>query len=191
MDRESAAKKTITPPNTFLRASFVAFSTTTGPVAGRCKNDRSLDEETNPLRSGLPAKGLNDIENPRYLSESISVGCPTCLAKILDIYQHEGHIKAFERRKNDENGCSGDGESSIQTQYHRLYDLKGSDRARYNADSSGSNKVLLDQNLIEAMPTSPIFLGTKAKRLLERALCNDTSFLASIDVMDYSLLSWR
>jgi 1-phosphatidylinositol-3-phosphate 5-kinase len=60
----------------------------------------------------------------------------------------------------------------------RLYDLKGSSRSRYNADSSGSNKVLLDQNLLEAMPTSPIFVGNKAKRLLERAVWNDTSFLA-------------
>ena len=60
----------------------------------------------------------------------------------------------------------------------RLYDLKGSSRSRYNPDSSGSNKVLLDQNLIEAMPTSPIFVGNKAKRLLERAVWNDTSFLA-------------
>ncbi|KAI3871842.1 hypothetical protein MKX03_014962 [Papaver bracteatum] len=39
------------------------------------------------------------------------------------------------------------------------------------------------------MPTSPIFLGNKAKRLLERAVWNDTSFLASIDVMDFSLLA--
>lgn len=60
----------------------------------------------------------------------------------------------------------------------RLYDLKGSSRSRYNPDSSGSNKVLLDQNLIEAMPTSPIFVGHKAKRLLERAVWNDTAFLA-------------
>jgi hypothetical protein len=60
----------------------------------------------------------------------------------------------------------------------RLYDLKGSSRSRYNPDSSGSNKVLLDQNLIEAMPTSPIFVGNKSKRLLERAVWNDTSFLA-------------
>lgn len=60
----------------------------------------------------------------------------------------------------------------------RLYDLKGSSRSRYNPDSSGSNKVLLDQNLIESMPTSPIFVGNKAKRLLERAVWNDTSFLA-------------
>ena len=60
----------------------------------------------------------------------------------------------------------------------RLYDLKGSARSRYNSDTSGSNKVLLDQNLIEAMPTSPIFVGNKAKRSLERAVWNDTSFLA-------------
>ena len=60
----------------------------------------------------------------------------------------------------------------------RLYDLKGSSRSRYNPDSSGSNKVLLDQNLIEAMPTSPIFVGNKAKRVLERAVWNDTAFLA-------------
>lgn len=60
----------------------------------------------------------------------------------------------------------------------RLYDLKGSSRSRYNADSTGKNKVLLDQNLIEAMPTSPIFVGNKAKRSLERAVWNDTGFLA-------------
>ncbi|VAH91677.1 unnamed protein product [Triticum turgidum subsp. durum] len=70
----------------------------------------------------------------------------------------------------------------------RLYDLKGSTRSRYNPDSNGSDKVLLDENLLEAMPTSPIFVGNKAKRLLERAVWNDTAFLASIDVMDYSLL---
>lgn len=60
----------------------------------------------------------------------------------------------------------------------KLYDLKGSSRSCYNPDSSGSNKVLLDQNLIEAMPISPIFVETKAKRLLQRAMWNDTSFLA-------------
>ncbi|KAK8970439.1 1-phosphatidylinositol-3-phosphate 5-kinase FAB1B [Platanthera guangdongensis] len=71
----------------------------------------------------------------------------------------------------------------------RLYDLKGSSRSRYNLDCNGNNKVLLDQNLIEAMLSSPISVGNKAKRLLERAAWNDTSFLASRDVMDYSLLA--
>lgn len=122
----------------------------------------------------------------KYLSESISTGSPTCLAKILGIYQVTSkHVKGGKESKMDllvmENLLFG-------RNITRLYDLKGSSRSRYNADSNGSNKVLLDQNLIEAMPTSPIFVGNKAKRLLERAVWNDTSFLAGIDVMDYSLL---
>ncbi|KAM6600020.1 hypothetical protein CsatA_019629 [Cannabis sativa] len=122
----------------------------------------------------------------KYLSESINTGSPTCLAKILGIYQVSSkHVKGGKESKMDvlvmENLL-------FRRNVTRLYDLKGSSRSRYNADTSGSNKVLLDQNLIEAMPTSPIFVGNKAKRLLERAVWNDTSFLASIDVMDYSLL---
>ncbi|OVA05249.1 FYVE zinc finger [Macleaya cordata] len=122
----------------------------------------------------------------KYLSESIDTRSPTCLAKILGIYQVTSkHLKGSKELRMDvlvmENLLFG-------RNLTRLYDLKGSSRSRYNPDSSGSNKVLLDQNLIEAMPTSPIFVGNKAKRLLERAVWNDTSFLASIDVMDYSLL---
>ncbi|XP_071686075.1 1-phosphatidylinositol-3-phosphate 5-kinase FAB1B-like isoform X2 [Rutidosis leptorrhynchoides] len=121
----------------------------------------------------------------KYLSESIGSGSPTCLAKILGIYQVTKQMKGGKEVKMDvlvmENLLFG-------RNLARLYDLKGSSRSRYNPDSSGSNKVLLDQNLIEAMPTSPIFVGNKAKRLLERAVWNDTAFLASIDVMDYSLL---
>lgn len=122
----------------------------------------------------------------KYLSESICSGSPTCLAKIVGIYQVSSkHPKGGKETKMDvlvmENLL-------FRRNITRLYDLKGSSRARYNPDTSGSNKVLLDQNLIEAMPTSPIFVGNKAKRLLERAVWNDTSFLASIDVMDYSLL---
>ncbi|XP_065849457.1 1-phosphatidylinositol-3-phosphate 5-kinase FAB1A-like isoform X2 [Euphorbia lathyris] len=122
----------------------------------------------------------------KYLSESIRTRSPTCLAKILGIYQVSSkHLKGGKESKMDvlvmENLL-------FRRNIIRLYDLKGSSRSRYNPDTSGSNKVLLDQNLIEAMPTSPIFVGSKAKRLLERAVWNDTSFLASIDVMDYSLL---
>ncbi|XP_073156425.1 1-phosphatidylinositol-3-phosphate 5-kinase FAB1B-like isoform X2 [Henckelia pumila] len=122
----------------------------------------------------------------KYLSESLKTGCPTCLAKILGIYQVASkHLKGGKESKLDvlvmENLL-------FNRNITQLYDLKGSARSRYNSDSSGNNKVLLDQNLLEAMRTSPIFLGTKAKRLLERAVWNDTNFLASIDVMDYSLL---
>lgn len=121
-----------------------------------------------------------------YLAESIGTRSPTCLAKILGIYQVTSkHLKGGKESRMDvlvmENLLFGQNVT-------RLYDLKGSSRSRYNPDSSGNNKVLLDQNLIEALPTSPIFVGKKAKRLLERAVWNDTNFLASIDVMDYSLL---
>ncbi|GLJ10804.1 hypothetical protein SUGI_0135460 [Cryptomeria japonica] len=122
----------------------------------------------------------------KYLSDSLSTGSPTCLAKILGIYQvTTKHAKGGREVKMDlmlmENLLYG-------RNVTRLYDLKGSVRSRYNPDSTGSNKVLLDQNLLEAMLTSPIFVGNKAKRLLERAVWNDTAFLALIDVMDYSLL---
>ncbi|CAK9179826.1 unnamed protein product [Ilex paraguariensis] len=122
----------------------------------------------------------------KYLSESIGTGSTTCMAKILGIYQVTSkYLKGGKESKMDvlvmENLLFG-------RNLTRLYDLKGSSRSRYNADCSGNNKVLLDQNLIAAMPTSPIFVGNKAKRLLERAVWNDTAFLASIDVMDYSLL---
>ncbi|KAE7998383.1 hypothetical protein FH972_002933 [Carpinus fangiana] len=121
----------------------------------------------------------------KYLFESISTRSPTCLAKILGIYQVSKHLKGGKESKMDvlvmENLL-------YRRNVTRLYDLKGCSRSRYNPDTSGNNKVLLDQNLIEAMPTSPIFVGNQAKRLLERAVWNDTSFLASVDVMDYSLL---
>ncbi|PKU87387.1 1-phosphatidylinositol-3-phosphate 5-kinase FAB1B isoform X1 [Dendrobium catenatum] len=122
----------------------------------------------------------------KYLSESIDTGSPTCLAKILGIYQvATKHLRGGKEMKMDvlvmENLLFG---RTVKW----LYDLKGSLRSRYNPDANGNNKVLLDQNLIEAIPTSPIFVGNKAKRLLERAVWNDTSLLASIDVMDYSLL---
>ncbi|GAB2228610.1 hypothetical protein Droror1_Dr00022730 [Drosera rotundifolia] len=60
----------------------------------------------------------------------------------------------------------------------KVYDLKGSSRSRYISDPTGKTKVLLDLNLLEALRTNPIFLGSKAKRYLERAVWNDTAFLA-------------
>ncbi|KAF3781417.1 1-phosphatidylinositol-3-phosphate 5-kinase [Nymphaea thermarum] len=122
----------------------------------------------------------------KYLSHSLSSGSPTCLAKVLGIYQvTTKHLKSGKEAKMDfmvmENLFFGRTLSGV-------YDLKGSARSRYNPDTSGSNKVLLDQNLVEVLRTKPIFLGSKPKRVLERAVWNDTSFLASVDVMDYSLL---
>uniref|UniRef100_A0A1D1YMM9 1-phosphatidylinositol 3-phosphate 5-kinase FAB1 n=2 Tax=Anthurium amnicola TaxID=1678845 RepID=A0A1D1YMM9_9ARAE len=121
-----------------------------------------------------------------YMMESINSGSHTCLAKILGIYQVTiKHLKGGREVRMDlmvmENLFFG---MSIS----RVYDLKGCSRSRYNCDTTGRNKVMLDLNLVEALRTKPIFLGSKSKRNLERAIWNDTSFLASVDVMDYSLL---
>ncbi|KAM7270081.1 hypothetical protein ACFE04_029295 [Oxalis oulophora] len=122
----------------------------------------------------------------KYLTDSLSSGSPTCLAKILGIYQVSvKHERGGKETKMElmvmENLFFNRGIS-------RIYDLKGSARSRYNPDTTGKNKILLDMNLLETLRTEPIFLRSKAKRSLERAIWNDTSFLASVDVMDYSLL---
>ncbi|VFQ66533.1 unnamed protein product [Cuscuta campestris] len=121
----------------------------------------------------------------KYLTHSLSSGSPTCLAKVLGIFQVSvKYLKGGKDTKMDlivmENLFYG-------RNICRVYDLKGSVRSRYNSDTS-TNKVLLDLNLLQTLQTNPIFLGSKAKKCLERAVWNDTSFLASVDVMDYSLL---
>lgn len=70
----------------------------------------------------------------------------------------------------------------------RIYDLKGSARSRYNPNTSGTDKVLLDMNLLETLRTEPIFLGSKAKRSLERAIWNDTNFLAVSNLITFLFL---
>ncbi|KAL7001012.1 1-phosphatidylinositol-3-phosphate 5-kinase [Sarracenia purpurea var. burkii] len=122
----------------------------------------------------------------KYLTDSLSSGSPTCLAKVLGIYQVTvKHLKGGKETKMDLMVTEN---LFFKRNISRVYDLKGSVRSRYNADTTGTNKVLLDMNLLETLRTKPIFLGSKAKRSLERAVWNDTSFLASVDVMDYSLL---
>ncbi|KAF2316760.1 hypothetical protein GH714_042101 [Hevea brasiliensis] len=117
-----------------------------------------------------------------YLTDSLSSGSPTCLAKVL------GYYKALERRKEMKMDLMVMENLFFGRSIARVYDLKGSARSRYNPDTNGNNKVLLDMNLVEKLCTEPIFLGSKAKRSLERAIWNDTYFLASVDVIDYSLL---
>ncbi|KAF0915769.1 hypothetical protein E2562_038812 [Oryza meyeriana var. granulata] len=122
----------------------------------------------------------------RHLTESLTSRSPTCLAKIMGLYQVS--IKGLKGGREVKMDLMVMENIFFQRTISRVYDLKGSVRSRYNYDTSGHNKVLLDSNLIEALHTNPIFLGSKAKQRMERAVWNDTSFLALLDVMDYSLL---
>ncbi|OLY83113.1 1-phosphatidylinositol 3-phosphate 5-kinase fab1 [Smittium mucronatum] len=69
----------------------------------------------------------------------------------------------------------------------RIYDLKGSERNRM-AYEKDDNEVLLDENLINYIHDSPIFVSYRSKKLILDAITRDTLFLSNMNVMDYSLL---
>ncbi|OVA12306.1 Chaperonin Cpn60/TCP-1 [Macleaya cordata] len=122
----------------------------------------------------------------KYINQSLSSGSQTCLAKILGIYQVIiRQAKSGKDLKYDlmvmENLIFG-------RNITRLYDLKGAQHGRYTLDADGTEKVFLDQNFVEDMNKSPLFVSGKTKHHLQRAIWNDTAFLTSINVMDYSLL---
>ncbi|KAI3796112.1 hypothetical protein L1987_38776 [Smallanthus sonchifolius] len=147
---------------------------------------KSLDERF--LIKGVTKTELDSFEEfaPqyfKYFTDSLNTGSPTCLAKIVGIYQV--NVKHLRGGKESKTIVMVMENLFYKKNISRVYDLKGSARSRYNSDTTGT---MLDMNLLEALRTNPLFLGSKAKRNLERAVWNDTSFLASIDVMDYSLL---
>ncbi|KAF6158410.1 hypothetical protein GIB67_019449 [Kingdonia uniflora] len=125
------------------------------------------------------------LEYFKYVNQSLSSGSQTCLAKILGIYQVT--IKQSKSGKDLKYDVMVMENLTFGRNITRLYDLKGA-RHRYSTDPDGLGKVLLDENFVEEMDLSPLYVNGKTKQLLQRAVWNDTSFLTSINVMDYSLL---
>ncbi|KAK9819645.1 hypothetical protein WJX72_000689 [[Myrmecia] bisecta] len=132
----------------------------------------------------------------RYLGPGMAKGQQTCLAKILGVYQVS--VKAASGASNG-SGLAGvkDGVMDLLIMENifyardisRIYDLKGSERSRYAADDpADATAVLMDENLRESNLSAPILVNQQAYARLERALWNDTSFLSSLGVMDYSML---
>lgn len=71
----------------------------------------------------------------------------------------------------------------------RMCDLKGARRERKDdTNELDENETVIDENLFKFNNGYPLLLSEAAKQRLTRALWNDTLFLASINVMDYSLL---
>ncbi|XP_052201496.1 putative 1-phosphatidylinositol-3-phosphate 5-kinase FAB1D [Diospyros lotus] len=122
----------------------------------------------------------------RYMNECFEQGNQTCLAKILGIYQVT--IRQTKNGKEVKHDLMVMENLSFGRAITRQYDLKGALHARFNSAADGSGDVLLDQNFVNDMNASPLYVGTKSKRVLQRAVWNDTTFLNSINVMDYSLL---
>ena len=70
----------------------------------------------------------------------------------------------------------------------RIFDLKGSMRNRRIQSTGEQNEVLLDENMVEFIYESPLFVREHSKRLIRSSVWNDTLFLARQSVMDYSLM---
>lgn len=70
------------------------------------------------------------------------------------------------------------------------FDLKGSVRNRLTdtSDPDNTEHVLMDENLRRIASDHPLFIHAKSKQILNECIENDSRFLASIAVMDYSLL---
>uniref|UniRef100_A0ACD6AI51 Uncharacterized protein n=1 Tax=Avena sativa TaxID=4498 RepID=A0ACD6AI51_AVESA len=109
----------------------------------------------------------------KHTYHSLDTGSQTCLAKILGIYQVK-QIRHGKEIKMDlmvmENLMFGHNIS-------RIYDLKGATFSRHVTKSNDPDTVYLDQNFVEDMSVSPIYIGGRTKHLLQRAIWNDTSFL--------------
>lgn len=110
----------------------------------------------------------------------------TCLAKILGIYQVV--VRQTKSGKETRHDLMVMENLSFGRNFTRSYDLKGALHARLNTSANGAGDVLLDQNFVNDMNSSPLYVSRQSKRLLQRGYWNDTSFLKSIQVMDYSLL---
>ena len=70
----------------------------------------------------------------------------------------------------------------------RIFDLKGSMRNRKMNATGERGEVLLDENMVEFIYESPLFVREYSKKLLRSSVHNDTLFLARQNVMDYSLM---
>ncbi|XWS24864.1 hypothetical protein CRYUN_Cryun27aG0021600 [Craigia yunnanensis] len=122
----------------------------------------------------------------KYMNQSFESGSQTCLAKVLGIYQVT--VRQPKTGKESRHDLMVMENLTFGRNLTRQYDLKGALHARFNSAADGSGDVLLDQNFVNDMNSSPLYVSNKAKRLLQRAVWNDTTFLNSINVMDYSLL---
>ncbi|XP_009764024.1 putative 1-phosphatidylinositol-3-phosphate 5-kinase FAB1D isoform X1 [Nicotiana sylvestris] len=121
-----------------------------------------------------------------YMEQCYEKGNQTCLAKVLGIYQVI--VRPTKSGKETRHDLMVMENLSFGRNITRQYDLKGALHARFNSAGDTAGDVLLDQNFVNDMNISPLYVGTRSKRNLQRAVWNDCGFLNSVNVMDYSLL---
>ncbi|KAK2461486.1 hypothetical protein APHAL10511_005949 [Amanita phalloides] len=127
-----------------------------------------------------------------YMSSAVSANRPTLLAKVFGCYKltfkKNGKGKAQGRSKSFQMNLLVMENLFYDRRFTKIFDLKGSTRNRHVQSTGRENEVLLDENLVETAHLHPFYLREHSKRILRGALCNDSKFLADINVMDYSLV---
>ncbi|KAI8996739.1 hypothetical protein BC832DRAFT_297099 [Gaertneriomyces semiglobifer] len=121
-----------------------------------------------------------------YMSQAIFHELPTVLAKIFGFYRIS--FKNPTTGKSMRFDCFVMENLFYQRNIARIFDLKGSMRNRHVQSTGKQNEVLLDENLVEFIYESPLFIREHSKKLLRASVWNDTLFLSKLNVMDYSLL---
>ena len=121
-----------------------------------------------------------------YMSKCLFHDLPSALAKMLGFYQVVIKNPATGTELNYflqvmEN-VFYEGSSN------RLFDLKGSMRNRKIQSTGEKNEVLLDENLLDYISQSPMYVRNNSNSFLASSISNDTLFCSKQNVMDYSLI---
>ena len=121
-----------------------------------------------------------------YLKSMVGEQKPTALAKVLGVYR-------IGFRNTITNQTMKEDVLVIENLFYthkcsKVFDLKGSLRNRYMQSNNKDSEVFLDENLLEYIGETPIFLRPHAKSVLACAIENDSAFLSRYLIMDYSLL---
>ncbi|KAL9050431.1 MAG: hypothetical protein Q9162_006645 [Coniocarpon cinnabarinum] len=121
-----------------------------------------------------------------YMTKCLFHSLPSAIAKILGLY----HINI----KNPVTGVEFTGYLQVMENVfyegpsNRMFDLKGSMRNRRAQSTGERNEVLLDENLLDYLFQTPIYIKNHSNSFLTSSISNDTLFCAKQNVMDYSLI---
>ncbi|XP_070187506.1 1-phosphatidylinositol 3-phosphate 5-kinase-like isoform X2 [Littorina saxatilis] len=124
-----------------------------------------------------------------YMTKASTEKNPTALAKILGVFR-------IGFRNTQTNSTLKQDLLVMENLFYnrkivQKFDLKGSMRNRL-VNTAGKQAeeelVLLDENLLKSSVDSPLYLRPHSKSVLKTAITNDSMFLSTNLVMDYSLL---
>ncbi|XP_029039726.2 LOW QUALITY PROTEIN: 1-phosphatidylinositol 3-phosphate 5-kinase [Osmia bicornis bicornis] len=124
-----------------------------------------------------------------YMEKCQQTKQPTLLGKIVGVYR-------VSFKNNTTNAALRTSVLVMENLFYKRtitdkFDLKGSVRNRLVNPEDTCHEgelVLLDENLLNMSCDSPLYIRSHSKAVLNRAIEQDTKFLADNSVMDYSLL---